>query len=101
MNKLSWPELIAIEPKLKTLQDQLSLIKDSDTQAYFCANDVWYGYKGKSNSKAILVDLVGFDAVNRDKDPYLYTAEAYNTAYSELYNSLPNCRGCSCAGMGY
>ena len=60
----------------------------------FCANAVWYGYRGHCGIKRRLVRLVGWGA--EVADPVLRSPAAYDVAYRELYDPLPPCRSCAC-----
>jgi hypothetical protein len=91
----TWGELVKIEPRLLALATEASAYKkDSPGKEYVCANDRWYGYgEWKDRGiKARLLYLVGWDAWN----PALRSMEAYDLAYSYIYNLLPDCRNCAC-----
>lgn len=92
--RLTFDELAKLEPRLKTLEDDISAIKDDGESESFCANNRWYGYFGHRNMKATLVQLVGWEA--RGKHGELRTMDAYSTAYEHLYELLPDCRDCGC-----
>lgn len=84
---MTWQEIIAIEPKLLSLETEIKSIKDSGGKS-FCANTIWY-----NQFKQRVVDLVGDYASNEQ----LRSQQAYSLAYHHLYDQLPNCRNCNCA----
>lgn len=55
----------------------------------FCANAVWYGYRGGGFKDAVL-RLVGWGA--EGQPAWLKTRQAYDLAYDHLYQLLPDCR---------
>ena len=62
----------------------MKAVKDTGGPS-FCANDVWYR---PGSFKSRLVRLAGWWA----EKPELRTSEAYDVAYDELYQQLPDCR---------
>jgi hypothetical protein len=90
---ITWDELVKLEPELDRLYRKIHAIKDPGGRT-FCANARWYGYGGHPSLKAVMVYLVGCEGAARD--PRLRTSEAYNIAYTRLYNALPDCRNCMC-----
>lgn len=79
---MTWEEMAAIEPKLLTLLEKAQSYKSREG---FCANKIWYGPNGLRQK---LTRLVGFGASKRQ----LRTAQAYDLAYSKIYNALPDCQ---------
>jgi hypothetical protein len=77
-------ELCRIEPRLAELEGEIRAIKD--TGKWFCANEHWLNLKSRMSL------LVGWRAEN----PELRTSKAYDIAYDELYQLLPDCRKCRC-----
>jgi len=88
MDKLTWKELTAAEPRLVALLKEARAVKDNGGPS-FCANKVWYRPGGL---KSRLVELVGWGA----RDPKLRSVEAYDLAYTKVYGVLPDCRNCIC-----
>jgi hypothetical protein len=75
-----------------------STIDDGDPDG-FCANDVFFRYRNpRAGLKWRLSKYVGWYA--RDRPRLLQTQEAYDTVYERIYEALPNCRRCMCAGGG-
>ena len=74
--------MVAIEPKLLTLFEKASSYKAKEN---FCTNKIWYGPDGLRQK---LSRLVGFGACKRQ----LRTSQAYDLAYTKIYNALPDCR---------
>ncbi|MER3501173.1 MAG: hypothetical protein C4295_06790 [Candidatus Fervidibacterota bacterium] len=105
---MTWEELVAIEPALRSLEEEARAYAKVDAlkrqllryapllppevhrwAEHTCANYLWYRRGGL---KERLSDLVGYGARN----PALRSEEAYNVAYDYLYALLPNCRNCCC-----
>lgn len=94
--KLTWGKLTKLEPELIMLETMIKReapTRDDEGERYFCANNVWY-----EKYKPILLRLIGKYREDKLKynDPYLKTSNAYDTAYTHLYNLLPDCCNCSC-----
>ena len=83
---LTFKEMVALEPELKTLFHDAAAITDDDPE--FCANETWYReFKGR------ILSLVGHGAVV----PELRWPAAYDLATQTLYDLLPGCReNCGC-----
>ena len=84
MAKITWDELVQLEPALDQLLQQVRQVQAGPG---FCANRVWYGPNG---FKAKLLKLVGWE--RQDNHPVLSTDEAYDVAYDVLYEALPACQ---------
>jgi len=96
-SQLSFEELLSLSPKLRALYAKVRRIHDDGLQPYFCRNEHWYGY-GVANRPGLrnqLEDLVGWGA-SQNSPVELKTSRSYDTAYHELYDSLPPCRGGCC-----
>jgi hypothetical protein len=99
MERLTWGQLIKIEPELEALRQYAASVKDPGDTPSFCANAIWYGhnrtdrYRGAGIRGRVIV-LVGWYASGAD--PRLQTQAAYDLAYDTIYNELPGCRGCLC-----
>jgi hypothetical protein len=93
-NMPTWWQHTALEPRLRTLYDQIRAIKDDKTTPSFCANVTWCStfQASRSSLKDRMFYLVGFYADH----PKLRTMEAYEVAYAKLYGALPDCRNCQC-----
>lgn len=87
---LTWSKIIAIEPRLADLFDEIKAIRDDKTRPRFCANARWYGRNWYDSLKERMCRLVGFEAAKSA----LRSADAYDLVYDKLYNALPDCRGC-------
>lgn len=86
-------ELADLEPRLLDLLYEARSFKPAPK---FCANEVWYGYRGSGfpGIKPRLSQLVGWFQSSGGK---LRTKEAYDIAYEAIYGALPHCQpGCSC-----
>jgi hypothetical protein len=93
--EVTWANLVAAEPRLAALLAEARSIRDDRRHPTFCANAVWYGYRGYGHGlKARLEQLVGWD---RKGHQLLGTEAAYDLAYDTIYSALPNCRQCGCA----
>jgi hypothetical protein len=88
MDKLTWRELVKIEPELGVLLKEIRQVKDLGGPS-FCANQIWY-----SQYKERLCRLAGWEA--QKDDPRLRSEAAYDLAYDKLYYTLPDCRNCNC-----
>jgi hypothetical protein len=84
--------ICGIEPKLKALYKEAKSVKDDGVEASFCANAVWYGYGKWRGIRSRVIELVGWECKTRE----LKTTSAYDVAYDEIYEVLPNCRNCMC-----
>jgi hypothetical protein len=85
---VDWKELVAIEPELAKLYEEVCSLKDPGGRS-FCAEAVWH-----RQLKARLTWLVGFRA--HGDDPRLRSMAAYDIAFETVYGALPPCRGCGC-----
>jgi hypothetical protein len=84
----SFSQLVAIEPELGGLYREIKGIRAQGRD--FCANDIWYRvYKPR------LSQLTGWEASKAS----IRTMQAYDVAYSTLYEALPPCRRCGCARL--
>jgi hypothetical protein len=92
--KITWEELVQIEPRLQQLYQKVRRIKDRGGR-YFCANECWYGDDDHDGLKEEMQYLVGY-LTPASCDPRIRTMKAYSLAYSKLYNALPDCRNCNC-----
>ena len=101
MNTISWEELVALEPALQQLLDDIRRVKDDKRRPSFCTNHWWYGRPTwldedeDDGFRGRLIDLVGYVAMRPD-EPRLRTSDAYMIAYDTLYDALPGCRNCGC-----
>lgn len=96
VREAAWDRLVEEEPRLADLLAEARTVKD-EGGAYFCANQVWYGYGDpRRGFKARLLPLVGWE---RNGGPSLLTTpQAYDVGYQTIYDALPDCRGdCGCA----
>jgi hypothetical protein len=99
MKRITWKELVKIEPELLELAKEAQAYKEeSKGKDYVCANDRWYGY-GKWRDKSIRLRLIQLVGWTRKDDARLYTSEAYDVAYQHVYNLLPDCKNCWCIGL--
>ncbi len=94
---MTWPELVAREPRLEQLLHEARAVRDPGEPDGFCANAVWYGWGGNRGLKPRLRELVGWERPSYD--PVLSEGVAYDVAYQTIYDALPPCRGgaaCKC-----
>jgi hypothetical protein len=77
---------------LLALYKEACLVGDDSSQGSFCANAVWCGYDGWPGIKHRVERYVGWDA----KHAQLQSTEVYDAVYETIYESLPDCRSCSC-----
>ncbi len=90
-NKITWAELIVLEPRLVELEKRIKSVKKEERgNKFFCANWTWYNY-----FKGDVCSLVGWE-IWRGANPKLATSEAYDVAYHHLYELFPPCRDCTC-----
>ena len=90
-----WEDLATREPRLSELLSE-ARGERAHPGVRYCANETWFGWRGRRGIKPRLVGLVGWHAGSRD--PVLTTATAYDLAYRTVYGALPDCRGCGCPG---
>jgi hypothetical protein len=89
MSRPTFADLVSLEPQLAALLAEAESYHEKAGQ-HFCANVVWYGYRGHAPGlKLLLNDLVGFYS---GKTGLLATSEAYDMAYQTIYHALPDCR---------
>lgn len=88
---LTWEMICELEPGMEQLYQQAESIRDDERRPRFCANKIWYRH-----FKPLVVWRVGRQA----SIPALKSSLAYDIACDKIYNALPNCRNCSCLGMG-
>jgi hypothetical protein len=95
MTKLTFNDLVALEPRLAHLLTEARSHKPSRK---FCANEAWYGYFGFSGLKGKLLRLVGWGretppdgATDAAKEETLKSSQAYDVAYETVYRALPDC----------
>jgi hypothetical protein len=86
-------DLARLEPQLQRLLLVARMTVDWGTTASFCAHDVWYGDDGLRERVS---QLAGWDAVDRR----LRSEAVYDLVYDTIYEALPHCRNCHCAGGG-
>lgn len=87
-DNISWDELTALEPKLKTMLTIILALAPNPSESW-CANKVWYDV-----FKPRMKNLVGWTCFR--KNPALRSSQAYDVAYEKLYGLLPACRDCGC-----
>jgi hypothetical protein len=85
MKKLTWEQLIAIEPRLLDMYLEAQAVEDNGKR--FCANQVWLNW-----FKPRLLWLVGWQCSKAE----ISTSEAWDLACRKIYNALPDCRDCYC-----
>jgi hypothetical protein len=75
------------EPRLRDLQRAVQAERRRARQDHhYCANRTWFGrFEDRLNR------LVGWER-RGPEDPILGTSAAYDVAFAELYELLPNCR---------
>lgn len=91
--RVTWEELVRLEPALESLRSKASAVRDTGGRS-FCANRVWFGSADRVALKAQLDELVGWGV--RWGDAVLRSKAAYDVAYDRIYNELPACRNCMC-----
>ena len=87
MTNITWGLLVKIEPRLGEMLKRAKAVKGDGE--HFCANTVWY-----DDFKPELCTLVGWEASGTN--PLLHTPQAYDLAYRKIYETLPDCRDCTC-----
>jgi hypothetical protein len=91
-SELTWRRMASLEPRLAEAEYLLKLIRDPGGD-YFCANDIWYGYRDiRFSFKERVNAYTGWFA----QRPELRSDAAYDIAYQHLYDLLPDCRNCLC-----
>ena len=88
---ITWNRICELSPLMLSLYEQARAVRDDKRKKRFCANAVWYDH-----FKPYMVNHVGWNSPT----PELQSSVAYNITYDKIYNALPNCRNCSCVGMG-
>jgi hypothetical protein len=88
----TWAKLVKSESRLLDLLQEAKATKDDKSKLSFCAHDYWYREDGLRDR---LYCLVGWEA-EKWYVSELRTSEAFDIAYDKIYESLPNCRNCSC-----
>lgn len=81
--------LCELEPQLLVLRDEAASYREEKRDDEFCANAVWHGYYGEVGIKPRLVELVGWGRMDGAEE--LRTQDAYDAAYSCIYEQLPSC----------
>ena len=99
--RLTFDRLCQMEPRLASLLQRASEVRDDETAESFCANRTWYGYENLPHEgiKEQLCSLVGSDREDLPQGHVLRSSLAYELAYQTIYNVLPPCRNCSCIGL--
>ncbi|MEX2171536.1 MAG: hypothetical protein WD851_19610 [Pirellulales bacterium] len=94
-HKLTWAELVALEPELAPLLAEAQA-HHGTAGVKFCPNAVWYGYGDYEGYglKMRMMQLVGYE--RRTQHPILSTPEAYRVVTDTIYDSLPDCGDCGC-----
>ena len=95
--KPTFADLSEVEPKLRELYEHVIAIQDDSAAPYFCANEIWHGWRTWHGRGLLdeMTKLVGWSARN----PKLRTAQAYDISYRALYDLLPPCRDCACLAV--
>src|SRR5437016_5708390 len=89
MSRPMFDDLVSLEPRLADLLKEAQGYRRK-ARRRFCANAVWYGYRGHAPGlKQQLSELVGWYSGRKD---LLGTPGAYDVAYQTLYYALPDCR---------
>jgi septation ring formation regulator EzrA len=92
MERLSFEDLVKIEPRLDDLLTQIKNEKPP-TKWQECEIYRWYGIGGdRSGYKQKMVKLVGWFAEKHDT--IIKSQQAYDVAYRTLNNTLPSCDVC-------
>jgi hypothetical protein len=92
MSQPTFPQLVSLEPRLAGLLEEAKAYRQK-VGRNFCANAVWYGYRGhKPGLRQRLTQLVGWNSHRKD---LLGSSAAYDVAYQTIYRALPDC-GADC-----
>ncbi len=99
MEQPAWDILLGmISPEGRTalleLEADVASIKDDPTMPSFCANMTWFRDLKAFNKR--IANIVGWYSSPFEVEQ-VRTQWAYNTAFSHLYELLPDCRNCWCA----
>ena len=92
-SQISFGHLSRLEPRLAELLLEISLEPERVEDSDFCSNELWL-----SAYKPRLILLVGIGLGAEVLQPVLCSSDAYAIAYSTLYDAMPSCRRCGCAG---
>jgi len=84
--KPSWPALVKADPRLLCLLKEVQEVDGSGQ--HYCANLIWV-----RSFKPRLTNLVGWSV---SAHPMLGSRQAYDCAYTKIYEALPDCRDCAC-----
>ena len=90
--KLTWKQLILLEPRLEKLLAEINALPPVVRTRAECNLIRWYGQTGNPGYKYQMSGLVGW-AVKVKKTP-LSTNRAYDIAYEKLFYALPGCAKC-------
>ena len=86
---LNWEGLVALEPKLGQLLEDIQAIMPDDK---FCANTTWRHEYAPRLNKLVGTQLRG----DTERLAILGRPGAYALARHVLYEALPDCRKCLC-----
>lgn len=93
MRTVSWPQLVALEPRLAALLGQALSIKVT-AGARFCRHGAYlFGHGGIPGFKGRLNGLVGWGSPH---DGVLGGCEAWEVALRAVLAALPPCHACGC-----
>ena len=84
-----WRKMIVEEPMLKVLYDGAKSQRVY-TNKPFCANFIWYGGHIGRGIKELMCRIVGSERRKAGWE-FLRTSEAYDIAYDQIYQALPDC----------
>jgi len=82
-NKITWEDIIEIEPRLKELYQIAKNEDRPDLPANYCANEIFH-----KQLKPKITRLAGWGARN----PELRSCRAYDVAYHKIVDALPACQ---------
>jgi hypothetical protein len=88
---LDWNRICVLHPYLRGLYEQAKGVRDDKRKKRFCANQVF-----DAQFKPYFENHVGWNSPT----PELKSSLAYDIVCHKIYNALPDCRNCFCAGMG-
>lgn len=102
--KMTWEQVVALEPRLQVLFDKAA--SAATGKESFCASDEWYGPPGGGvggGLKQRMIALVGGlrrPTLNPNRESLLQSHHAYDAAYQAIYGQLPDCFNADCGCMG-
>ncbi len=91
---MTFADAVKLDSRIGDLLKEAQAVKRIEGKS-FCANEIWYGYNGRSREDGLRYKvqlLVGH--ARQDGPAELKTSKAYDVVYEMIYNALPDCKDC-------